>query len=139
MNNPLGIITIVVHTYGIFLCYAYHDYQDEKPKDEKSPIDVIIKDLKHSEFLNLYFSLLVHFISLFTPPMDSYFFHTICHFGVFVTNFFVTSWLVSLYIHYVYLFYPDQFQSINIPSMRWKCLVWKFLLTFLNISLRYHS
>ena len=44
-NLVLGIVTIFVHAYAIFLCCAIYDYQNEKPKDEKSPIDVIIKDL----------------------------------------------------------------------------------------------
>ena len=46
----LGAVTILVYAYAIFLCYAIWDYQDEKPKDEKRPTDVLIKDLKHSEF-----------------------------------------------------------------------------------------
>ena len=50
----LGAVTIFVHSYAIFLCYAVYDYQDEKPNDEKSPIDVLMKDLKNSEFCLLY-------------------------------------------------------------------------------------
>ena len=52
----LAPITIFVFAYAIFLCYAIYDYQDEKPKDENSPTDVIIKDLKNVEFCTSLFS-----------------------------------------------------------------------------------
>ena len=42
----LGGTTVLVCTYAIFLCYAIFDYQDEKPYDEKSPIDVLLKVIK---------------------------------------------------------------------------------------------
>ena len=45
MSFILAPITIFVFAYAIFLCYAIYDYQDEKPKDEKSPTDILIKDL----------------------------------------------------------------------------------------------
>ena len=39
-----------VGAYAIFLCFAIYDYQDEKPAEEKSPIDLLKKDLMNSEF-----------------------------------------------------------------------------------------
>ena len=39
----LGGTTFSVCAYSIFLCYAIYDYQDEKPVEEKSPIDLLIK------------------------------------------------------------------------------------------------
>ena len=44
----LGGTTISLCAYAIYLCYAIYDYQDEKPAEEKSPIDVLVKDLLHS-------------------------------------------------------------------------------------------
>ena len=131
----LGAVTIFVHAYAIFLCYAVYDYQDEKPKDEKSPIDVLIKDLKNSEFWFLFTTFLVQFISLFTPPITSTIVYLISHICVFLIHFYLISWLVLLYIQYVYVFQHDQFANVNVSSMRWKSLVWKFLLTILSMSL----
>ena len=39
----LGGITIFVYTYAIFLCSAIYDYQNEKPNDEKCPLDHQLK------------------------------------------------------------------------------------------------
>ena len=35
----MGGITIFVYMYAIFLCSAIHDYQDEKPEEEKCILD----------------------------------------------------------------------------------------------------
>ena len=131
------MVTIFVHGYAIFLCYADYDYQDEKPKDEKSPIDELIKDLKHSEFWFLIHSFLVQFISLFTPPITSYFVYSIVHVGVFLANFYLMSLFVLLYVHYIFTFYPDQSANIDIRSLRWKTLLWKFFLTILSLLLSF--
>ena len=131
----LAPITILIFAYAIFLCYAIYDYQDEKPKDEKSPTDVLIKDIKHVEFWFLYFFGLIWFISLFTPPIISILVYFISYIFIFLMNFYSVSWLVFLYIQYVYVFQHEQFLNVNVSSMRWKSLVWKFLLTFLDLSL----
>ena len=39
----LGAACITIHVYAMFLCNAIFDFQDEKPKEEKSLFDVIIK------------------------------------------------------------------------------------------------
>ena len=62
MHFILGAVTIFVHAYAIFLCYAVYDYQDEKPNDEKSPIDVLMKDLKNLKFWVIDFVLLCGFL-----------------------------------------------------------------------------
>ena len=133
----LGIIAVLVHGYAIFLCYADYDYQDEKPREEKSPIDVLIKDLKNSEFCFLIFSGLVQLISLFTPPMTSSFFSLIGNFGVFIANFYLVSWLVMLYFQYVFIFYPDESANIDDSVLRQKTLIGKFFLTILIMTLNY--
>ena len=133
----LGIITLYVHVYAIFLCYADYDYQDEKPCEEKSAIDILIKDLKTSEFCFLIFSGLVLFISLFSPPMTSSFIYLIAYLGVFFATFFLISWLVLLYVQYMFVFYPDETENIDDSDLRWKTLIWKFLLTILVFTLNY--
>ena len=131
----IGIVAIFVNFYAIFLCYAVYDYQDEKPDDEKSPIDVLIKDSKNAEFWVLYATFLVQFTSLFTPPIHFQIVYLISHVILFLTNFYQVSWLVSLHINYVYVFQHEQFLKVNISSMRWKSLAWKFILTLLSLSL----
>ena len=83
----LGIITTFVHGYATFLCFAIHDYQDEKPRDEISPIDILIKNLMNSTFLLLCYSFLVHLISLSIPPSTSVNAYMISYIGIFITNF----------------------------------------------------
>ena len=135
VHFSIGIVTIFVNSYAIFLCYAVYDYQDEKPDDEKSPIDVLIKDSKNAEFWVLYTTFLVQFISLFTPQIPFPIVYPVSHMILFLTNFYQVSWLVSLHINYVYVFQHEQFLKVNISSMRWKSLAWKFLLTFLSLFL----
>ena len=62
----LGRTTFSVCAYTIFLCYAIYDYQNEKPNEEKSPIDLLVKDLMHSLFCLLFKICLIGIISLFT-------------------------------------------------------------------------
>ena len=61
----LGGITVFVYSYAIFLCYAIYDYQDEKPNDEKCPLDHLIKDWMNSQFCYLFFVGLVQFTILY--------------------------------------------------------------------------
>ena len=82
-------------------------------------------------------SFLVQFISLFTPPITSYFVYSIVHVGVFLANFYLMSLFVLLYVHYIFTFYPDQSANIDIRSLRWKTLLWKFLLTILSLLLSF--
>jgi hypothetical protein len=131
----LAPITIFVFAYAIFLCNAIYDYQDEKPKDEKSPTDILIKDIKNVEFWFFYVFGLIRFISLFTPPTTSIIVYLISYFFIFINNFYFVSWLVFLYIQYVYVFQHEQFSNVNLSSMWWKSLGWKFLLTFPSLSL----
>lgn len=135
LHFSIGIVTIFINSYAIFLCYAVYDYQGEKPNDEKSPIDILIKDSKSAEFWVLYTTCFVQFISLFTPPITFPIVYLISHIILFLTNFYLVSFFVLLYINYVYVFQHEQFLKINVSSMRWKSLAWKFLLTFLSLFL----
>ena len=109
----LGAITIFVHAYAIFLCYAVYDYQNEKPEEEKSLIDVLFKDYLNSKFWFLYYACLVQFISIFIPPSDSIIVYLTSHVGVFLMNFNAVSLVVSLYIQHVYVFHNDLFVNVN--------------------------
>ena len=131
----LAPVTVLIHGYAIYLCYAIYDYQDEKPNEEKSPIDILIKDLKHVEFWFLYLSLLTKFISLFTPPINSTLVYCVSHVILFLLSFYSVSWLVTLYIQYVYIFQHDQFVNVNKSSMRQKSFCWKIFLTIISLLL----
>ena len=131
----LAPVAIFVYGYAIYLNYAIHDYQDEKPKEEKSPTDVLIKDIKHVEFWGLYLSFLFTFISLFTPPINSDLIYIVSHVMIFLVNFYSVSWLVTLYIQYVYVFQHDQFANVDETSMRRKSFYWKISLTILSLLL----
>ena len=50
----LGGISLSLHGYALFLCAAIFDYQDEKPDQDKSSFDLLIKDLMNSQFWSLY-------------------------------------------------------------------------------------
>ena len=63
----VGVSSLFLHSYALFLCSAIIDYQDEKPENERSSFDVLIKDFLRSAFCLTYFWKLVQFISLFTP------------------------------------------------------------------------
>ena len=119
------------------MCYAVYDYQDEKPAEEKSPIDVLVKDLLHSEFWLLYNICLIVLISLFTPPIPSNMAYLVSHVSVFLVNFHHISLLILLYVQHLYVFYSDEFANVDVSVMRRESLIWKFILTFFSIFLGY--
>ena len=109
----LGGTILLVCGYSIFLCYAIYDYQDEKPNEEKSPIDLLVKDLMHSEFWLLYLVCLIEIISLFTPPITSNVAYFISHISVLMSNFHQISLLVLLYVQHIYIFHPDNCENVD--------------------------
>ena len=131
----LGGTTFFVCAYSIFLCYVIYDYQEEKPNEEKSPIDLLIKDLMHAQFWFLYHTCLIEIISLFTPPITSNITYLITYIFIFLLNLHIISLLVQLYIQHIIVFYPDDFANVDILVMRRKSIIWKFILTFLSIFL----
>ena len=133
----LGGTTISLCAYAIYLCYAIYDYQDEKPAEEKSPIDVLVKDLLHSQFWLLYDICLIGLISLFAPPITSSMVYLVSHISVFLINFHHVSLLILLYIQHLFIFYPDECANVDVSIMRRKSLIWKFILTFFSLFLSY--
>ena len=133
----LGGTTFWVCAYAIFLCNAIYDYQEEKPNEEKSPVDLLVKDLMHSEFWFLYQVCLIEIISLFTPPITSDVTYLVSHISVFLLNFQQISLLILLYIQHLYVFYPDECTNVDVSIMRRKSLIWKFILTFFSLFLGY--
>ena len=124
-----------VSAYAIFLCYAAYDYQNEKPAEEKSPIDLLKKDLMNSEFFLMYQTCLIEIISLFTPPITSTAAYLISHTHVFLVNFHQISVLILLYIQHIYAFHPDECANVDVSIMRRKSVVWKLILTFFSLFL----
>ena len=133
----LGVIILLVCSYSMFLCFALYDYQEEKPNEEKSPIDHLIKDLMHCQFWLLFCICLSQIISLFTPPITSNVSYLITYIFVFLLNFHQISLLVLIYVQHVYVFYPDEFVNIDVSIMRRKSIIWKFILTFFSLFLSY--
>ena len=131
----LGGATFFLHFYAIFLISAIYDYQDEKPIDEKGPIDVHMKDYVSSIFWFIYYRFLVHFISIFTPPITSDMVYLISYVGYGLNNFSFVSAFVLLYTQYLCFFCPDDFGSVKVSTMRWLSFVSKILLTFICIVL----
>ena len=131
----LGGTTFSICAYSIFLCYALYDYQEEKPNEEKSPIDHLIKDLMHCQFWLLFCICLSQIISLFTPPFTSNVSYLITYVFVFLLNFHQISLLVLIYMQHVYVFYPDEFVNVDVSIMRLKSMIWKFILTFFSLFL----
>ena len=131
----LGGTAFSVCAYAIFLCHAIYDYQEEKPSEEKSPIDFLVKDLMHSEFWLLYHVCLVQIISLFSPAITSNVAYLISYMQVFLLNFYQTSFLVLLYIQHVYIFYHDEFVNVDASIIRQKSIMWKFILTLFSLFL----
>ena len=129
--------TFSVCAYAIFLCYAIYDYQEEKPGEEKCPIDFLVKDLMHSAFWLLYYVCVVLIISLFSPPITSNIAYLISSISVFLIQFYITSLLVLLYIQHVYTFYQDEFVNVDVSIMRQKSIMWKFILTLFSLFLNY--
>ena len=131
----LGGTAFSACAYTIFLCHAIYDYQEEKPSEEKSPIDFLVKDLMHSEFWLLYHVCLVQIISSFSPPITSNVAYLISHMQVFLLNFYQASFLVLLYIQHVYIFYHNEFVNVDFSVMRQKSIIWKFILTLFSLFL----
>ena len=131
----LGGTAFSACAYAIFLCHAIYDYQEEKPSEEKSPIDFLVKDLMHSEFWLLYHISLVQIISSFSPPITSNVAYLISHMQVFLLNFYQASFLVLLYIQHVYIFYHNEFVNVDFSVMRQKSIIWKFILTLFSLFL----
>ena len=129
----LGGITIFVYSYAIFLCYAIYDYQDEKPNDEKCPLDHLIKDWVNSQFCYLYYVGLVQFISLFTPSINLSIVYIISHIGVFLLHWHVVLIFVYVYLQYIFTFQPQDTGNVLISTMRKKCFLWKLLLVFISL------
>ena len=135
LNSFLGGSTLFVYFYAIFLCYAIYDYQNEKPKEEKCLIDHQIKDWMNSRFYFLYYSGLVQFISIFTPPITNDLAYWITYVGILNLNFEVVSTFVYFYIEFVYVFHYDTIKVVHVSTLRRKSLAWKFILTFISIFL----
>ena len=131
----LGGTTLSVCAYAIFLCYAIYDYQNEKPNEEKSPIDLLVKDLMHSQFWLLLNICLIEIISLFTPPITCNGTYLVSYISVFLLNFQQISVLILLYIQHIYVFYPDECANVDASIMRRKTIMWKFILTCFSIFL----
>ena len=130
----LGGIIILVYAYGMFLCCAVYDYQDEKPEEEKCLVDYQIKDWMNSQFYFLYYIGFVQFIALFSSPITFYnFVYPLCYLGVFLFHFQCATVFFYLYIQYVYTFQPDDIKDINICIYRRKCLLWKLFITCITV------
>ena len=65
-----GALSFSMHLYGLFLTSAIFDFQDEKPNEEKSPFDVLIKDLMRTFVLGsiFYWPHTIYFI--FHSPIE---------------------------------------------------------------------
>ena len=131
----LGGTIFSVCAYAIFLCYAVYDYQDEKPAEEKSPIDLLVKDFMHSQFWLIIHICLIEIISLFTPPITSEGAYLVSYVDVFLIDFHLVSLLILLYIQRVYIFYFDLVVNVDVSVMRQKSIMWKFILTFFSLFL----
>ena len=128
----IGGLIVLTYLYSIYLSYAMHDYQTEKPIDEKSTIDSQFKDVKSTTICLLYYFGFIQFISVFLPSVTFQVVYVISHLSVFLSNFYIVSWLVYLYIQYLYIFYPDH---INISTLRLKSFLWKLFLTIISMVL----
>ena len=117
------------------MCNAIYDYQEEKPIEEKSPVDLLVKDLMHSEFWFLYQVCLIEIISLFTPPITSDVAYLVSHISVFLLNFQQISLLILLYIQHAYVFHHEECANVDVSIMRPMSIIWKFTLTLFSISL----
>ena len=130
-----GALSFSMHLYGLFLTSAIFDFQDEKPNEEKSPFDVLIKDLMRTLFWVAYFIGHIQFISFFTPPMNNGFVYLLSYFGVFISHFVPATILVTVYIQNVFTFQPDDIEGIEVTTLRHKCMVSKLILTFASMVL----
>ena len=93
----LVIISFPLHLYVLFLTSAIFDFQDEKPKDQKTPFDVLIKDLMRTLFWLAYILGHIQFISFFTPPLNNDIVYWFSYFMIFINHFTLASILVTVY------------------------------------------
>ena len=131
----LVIISFPLHLYVLFLTSAIFDFQDEKPKDQKTPFDVLIKDLMRTLFWLAYILGHIQFISFFTPPLNNDTVYWFSYFMIFINHFTLASILVTVYIQNVFTFQPDDIEGIEVTTLRHKCMVSKLLLTFVSMVL----
>ena len=131
----LVAISFPIHLYVLFLTSAIFDFQDEKPNEEKSPFDVLIKDLMRTLFWVAYFIGHIQFISFFTPPLNNGFVYLLSYFGVFIVHFTMATVLVTVYIQNVFTFQPDDIEGIDVTTFRHKIMVSKLILTFVAMVL----
>ena len=131
----LGAISLLIHLYILFLSSAIYDFQDEKPEEEKSHFDVLIKDLMRTVFWIVYMIGIIQFISLFTPTMNDEIVYFLTYLRTIIFHFNVASILVTVYIHNVFIFQPDDVEGITVTTLRRKSMVSKFLLTFVLVLL----
>ena len=125
----LGEVIFLTYFYAIYLSYAMHDYTNEKPANEKSPIDTEFKDMTTTTNCLLYVIGFIQFISIFIPPVTFEIVYLITHLSLFLANFYLVSWLVYFYILNLYVFYPDTVKDIPLSTIRLKSFLWKILLT----------
>ena len=111
------------------------DYEDEKPKEEKCLLDHQLKDFCYSQFYFLYYSGLVHFISIFAPPITFDVAFWMTHFGIFLMYFNVVSIFVCLHIQYKFVFHHEDLKHFKISILRKTSIMWKFFLTLLVFSI----
>ena len=71
VNLIFGAISLFIHVFALFICSAIFDYQNEKPKEEKTLFDVLIKDLMRTLYWITLFIFFIQFISFFIPPVQS--------------------------------------------------------------------
>ena len=130
----MGALSILIHAYAMFLSSAFSDYQDEKPKHEKSPFDEFIAELMNFQFFSLFYSGLIQFIGLFSPPIEAnnlVYFVTV--FGILFRHFHAASYLITLYTKYFFIFHPDKLENVPTSVLKKRRIVGKFLLTLFAV------
>ena len=130
----MGAVSILIHAYAMFLSNAISDYQDEKPKQEKSSYDQFITELMNSQFLAFIYWGLIQFIGLFSPPIEAnnlVYFVTV--FGILLRHFLAASYLATLYAKYVFIFQPDRLKNVPASVLKKRRIVGKFLLTLFAV------
>ena len=130
----MGAVSILIHAYAMFLSNAISDYQDEKPKQEKSSYDEFITELMNSQFLAIIYWGLIQFIGLFSPPIEAnnlVYFVTV--FGILLRHFLAASYLATLYAKYVFIFQPDRLKNVPASVLKKRRIVGKFLLTLFAV------
>ena len=122
VNSILGASSFFILLYALFLTSAIYDFQDEKPEEEKSHFDVLIKDLMRTVFWIVYMIGSIQFISLFTPPMIDDIVYFLTYLRIVVFHFNAASILVTVYIHNVFIFQPYDIEGIMVTSLRCKSI-----------------